>query len=72
VRIERLVADKSQACDAGHKDVEARNVVLLAWQKDETDKIAKRVDESRNLCGQTTARFANGLFLSPPFAPVPC
>jgi hypothetical protein len=46
--------------------------VPLARQQHEADQIAERVDERRNLRGQAAARLADGLILSPPFAPVPC
>ena len=70
--IQRLVADKSQAGDAGHENVKAGDVVTLARQEHEAHQIAKRIDERRNLRGQAAARLADGLILSPPFAPVPC
>lgn len=70
--IECLVADKSQAGDAGHENVKAGDVVTLARQEHEAHQIAKRIDERRNLRGQAAARLADGLILSPPFAPVPC
>ncbi len=72
VRIERLVSDERQTVNASHKSIEARNVVPIAWQQNETDQIAERIDDDGNLRGPTAARFANRLFLSPPFAPVPC
>jgi hypothetical protein len=70
--IECLVADNSQAGDAGHENVKAGDVVTLARQEHEAHQIAKRIDERRNLRGQAAARLADGLILSPPFAPVPC
>ena len=72
VRIERLVADQSQAGDAGHESVKTGDVVTLARQEHEAHQIAERIDKRRNLRRQATARLANGLILSPPFAPVPC
>ena len=72
VCIEGLVPDQSKACDAGYKGIEACDVVLLARQKNEANNIAKRVNEGRNFRGQATARPTDRLFLSPPFAPVPC
>jgi hypothetical protein len=44
----------------------------LARQQHEADEIAERVDERCNLRRQAAARLADGLILSPPFAPVPC
>ena len=72
VGIERLVTDDSQAGDAGDENVEARNVVPLARQEHEAHQIAERVNERCNLRRQAAARLADGLVLSPPFAPVPC
>jgi hypothetical protein len=46
--------------------------VALAWQKNEAGEIAERVDKRHDLGGQAAARLADGLILSPPFAPVPC
>jgi hypothetical protein len=44
----------------------------LAGQQHEADQIAERIDDHRDLRRQAAARFADGLILSPPFAPVPC
>ncbi len=70
--VERLIADKGQTVDASHKSIETRNVVAMARQQHEADQIAKRIDDRRNFGRRAAAGFANGLFLSPPFAPVPC
>ena len=70
--IKSLIADQGQAIDAGHESVEAGDVVPLAWQEHEADQIAERIDDHRDLRRQAAARFADGLILSPPFAPVPC
>jgi hypothetical protein len=70
--IESLVADEGQAGDAGHENIKAGDVVTLPWQQHKAHQIAERVDERCNLCRQAAARLADGLILSPPFAPVPC
>ena len=44
----------------------------LARQEHEADHIAERIYDHRDLRRQAATRFANGLILSPPFAPVPC
>lgn len=72
VGVERLVADQGQTVDASHKSIEAGDVMTIARQQHETDQIAERIDDRRDLRRPATARFADGLFLSPPFAPVPC
>ena len=58
--------------DTGHESVKADDVVPLARQEHEADQIAERIDDHRDLRRQAAARFADGLILSPPFAPVPC
>ncbi len=70
--IEGLVADKSQAGDAGHENVKTGDVVTLARQEPEAHQIAKRVDKRCNLRRQAAARLADGLILKSPFSPVPC
>jgi hypothetical protein len=72
VGVERLVADEGQAGDAGHENIEAGDVVTLTRQEHEANQIAERIDERCNLGRQAAARLADGLILSPPFAPVPC
>ena len=72
VGIERLVADKGQTIDASHQSIEARDVVPIARQQREADQIAERIDDRCDFRRRAATRFANGLFLSPPFAPVAC
>ena len=55
-----------------HEHIEAGDVVTLARQQHEAHQIAECIDERCNLCRQAAARLADGLILSPPFAPVPC
>lgn len=47
----------------------AAQVVGLAWQQAEIDKIAKRVGQRRYLRRDPAARTPYGLALSPPLAP---
>jgi hypothetical protein len=70
--VKRLVANQGEAIDAGQESVERGDVMPLTRQQHEADQIAESVNEDRSLGGQTAARPANGLILSPPFAPVPC
>ena len=72
VRIERLVADQGQAGDSGHENIETCDVVTLARQQHEAEQITERIDQRRDLRRRAAARLADGLILSPPFAPVPC
>jgi hypothetical protein len=41
-------------------------------QQHETDQIAERIDDRCDFRCPAAARFSDCLFLSPPFAPVPC
>ena len=70
--VKSLVADQRQAMDAGHESLETGDVMPLAGQEHEADQIAERIDDHCDLRRQAAARFADGLILSPPFAPVPC
>jgi len=70
--VKSLVAYQGQAMDAGHESLETGDVMPLAGQQHEADQIAERIDDHRDLRRQAAARFADGLILSPPFAPVPC
>src|SRR5258708_30974276 len=72
VAVKGLVADQRAQRNAIQQRLDANAVVALAWQKDEAGEIAKRIDERHDLGGQAAARLADGLILSPPFAPVPC
>ena len=69
VGVKRLVGD--QAVELGPLDQgrDADGVVALAGQQDEADEIAQRVGERQDFRRQAAARLANGLALSPPFAP---
>ena len=72
VAVERLVGDESPKIDAGDERLDADAVVTLAGQQDKARQIAQRIDESGELGGQPSTRPADGLILSPPFAPAPC
>ena len=58
--------------DASDQRLGADAVVALAREQDEARHTAQRIDESDDLGGQPAARPADGLILSPPFAPAPC
>ena len=58
--------------DVGDQRLDTDAVVTLAGQKHEANQIAERVDQGHDLGRQAAARAADGLILSPPFAPVPC
>ena len=58
--------------DASDQRLGADAVVALAREQDEARQIAQRIDKRHDLGRQSAARLADGLILSPPFAPVPC
>ena len=72
VVVERLVGEESAKIDAGDQRLDADAVVTLAGQQDEARQVAQCVDERDDLAGQPAAGAADGLILSPPFAPAPC
>ena len=72
VVVEGLVGDEGVEIDACYQRLNADAVVALARQQDKARNAAQRVDESDDLGGQPAARPADGLILSPPFAPAPC
>jgi hypothetical protein len=49
-----------------------RRVARLAAGEDETDRASQAADGEVDFGGQPAARAADGLILSPPFAPLAC
>ena len=72
VIVERLIGEERCEFDVCHQRLHADAVMTLARKKDEAHQVAQRINERHDLGGQAAARFADGLILSPPFAPVPC
>ena len=72
VVVERLVGNECFEIHPGDQRRDADAVVTLAGKQDKARQVAQRVDERDDLGGQSAARLADGLILSPPFAPVPC
>ena len=72
VVVEGLVGDERAKIDALYKRLDADAVVTLARQQDKARHTAQRIDESDDLGSQPATRPADGLILSPPFAPAPC
>jgi len=70
VAVERFIGDEGRQIDACDERLHA--VVALAGKKNEAGQIAQRVDERNDLGRQAAPRFADGLIVSPPFAPVAC
>src|ERR671928_1592594 len=70
VGVEGLVAEQGAEGDALDRRPHADAVVPLAGQQDEAHQAAERIDQGDDLGGQAAARAADGLSLSPPFAPL--
>ena len=67
--VEGLVGDQ---CVEGQSLDERRHahcVEALSWQEHEAHKITERIGECQNFGGHAAFRAADGLVLSPPFAP---
>jgi hypothetical protein len=72
IGIERFVSEEGFEFDPLDQGLNANGIVPLARQKDESGQVAKCVHKGHDFRGQASPRAANGLILSPPFAPVPC
>ena len=70
--VKALVADQRVDLDPVEQRRGANAVMPLSGQQHEAGKVAKSVDQGDDLGRQAAARAADGLILSPPFAPVPC
>ena len=66
IAVEGLIADQRLERDAVQQRLDADAIVALARQQDEAREGAERVDQRDDLGGQTAARFADGLILTPP------
>lgn len=69
VVVEGLVGDEGIEIEPCDQRLDPDAVVALAGQENEAGQVAQRIDQGDDLGGQPTARFADGLILSPPFAP---
>jgi hypothetical protein len=69
--VEGLIGDQSSEIEACDQGLHADAVVALAGQQDEAGQVAERIDQGHDLGCQPAARSADGLILSPPFAPPP-
>src|ERR1700716_2632683 len=72
VVIESPVANQRLKIEACDQRLDTDTVVTLAGQKDEANEMAEGIDQGHDFGGQAATRAADGLILSPPFAPVPC
>ena len=69
VGVERLVGDEAVELDPLDERGDADGVVALTGQQDKANEIAECVGQRQDLGRQAAARLADGLALSPPFAP---
>src|ERR1700757_2514485 len=70
--VEGFVGDKRLQVDILDQRLGTDAVMALTRQEYKASKIAERIDQRHNLGRQPAARVADGLIVSPPFAPVPC
>ena len=71
VGIKGLVGDEAVECDALDQWSKANRVTTLARQKDKPHQIAKGIRHGEDFGRPAAFRLADGLILSPPFAPCP-
>jgi hypothetical protein len=71
VGVEGLVGDQPAKLDVLDQRREADRIVALAGEEFEADEVAEGVGESEDFGRQAAFRLADGLALSPPFAPWP-
>lgn len=66
------VSDNKLGRSAIEQRASLRGIAGLASREDEADWASEPSDGEMNFCGQAAARTADGLILSPPFAPLAC
>src|SRR4249919_1754064 len=71
VAVEGLVGDQCAELDSLDQRRDAHRVEALSRQQDESDEVAERIGEGQDFGRHATLGFADGLALSPPFAPCP-
>src|SRR5208282_1956328 len=71
VRVERLVGDERVELQSLDQRRDADGVETLPRQEYETHEVAERIGERKDFGGHAAFGAANGLALSPPFAPCP-
>ena len=70
VGVEGPVTEQGTEGDALNQGRHTDRVVALTWQQDKACQVAEPIDEGDDLGRQATTRAADGLILSPPFAPL--
>ena len=71
IAVEGLVGQQVVKTDAINERRHANGVIAVARQENESDQIAQRICQCENFGRPATFRLADGLILSPPFAPCP-
>src|SRR6185312_11731696 len=71
VAVEGFVSDQRGKIDALEERRHADRIVTMAGEKVEAHEVAERIGQRQDLCGHAALGAANGLALSPPFAPWP-
>src|SRR5688572_21679870 len=71
IAVERLVGNETTESDPFDQRLDTDCVEAMAQQELKAHKIAERIGQREDLGGQATLGAADGLALSPPFAPCP-
>jgi len=71
IGIESLVGDQAAEFDVLDQGRDADGVKAMAGQQDEPHQVSERVGQREDFGGPAPLRLADGLILSPPFAPCP-
>ena len=71
VAIKGLVCEQVLKVDAVNQRWNTNCVIAVAGQENEANKIAKRIGQCEDFGRPAAFGFADGLILSPPFAPCP-
>src|SRR5207237_6243826 len=71
VGIEGFVGDQGAELDPLDQRRDAYRVIALSRQQHESDEVAEGIGEGQDLGRHAAFGFADGLALSPPFAPCP-
>lgn len=69
IAVESFVSDQAAEVDAFEKRFNAHRVEAVAGQEFKANEVAERIRKGQDLGGQAAFGTADGLPLSPPFAP---
>ena len=70
--VESFVGQQSVEIETLQDRLGTDAVMALAGQQGKANQISQSIHQGQDLGGQAASRTADGLILSPPFAPVPC